>query len=86
MSIHAAISDGDLHRARREWEQVYPLIDAIMAQPFGPAVKTALNATGFAIGSPRPPACPLDPEVAATITRLAAPFSPSSMPETAAVV
>ncbi|MFM9455196.1 4-hydroxy-tetrahydrodipicolinate synthase [Streptomyces europaeiscabiei] len=79
VSIHAAMSEGDLHRARAEWEQVYPLIDAIMAAPFGPAVKTALAATGFAIGGPRPPAAPLDPEVAAAISKLAAPFAASTV-------
>lgn len=79
VSIHAAMSEGDLHRARAEWEQLYPLIDAIMAAPFGPAVKTALGATGFAIGNPRPPASPLEPDVAAAISRLAAALSPSTV-------
>jgi 4-hydroxy-tetrahydrodipicolinate synthase len=86
VSIHAAMSAGDLHRARDEWEQVYPLIDAIMAAPFAPAVKAALGATGFAIGGTRPPVSPLDPEVAAAISRLAAPLSPSTARRSAAVV
>lgn len=86
VSIHTAMSEGDLHRARAEWQQVYPLIDAIMAAPFSAAVKAALGATGFAIGSPRPPVSPLDPEVAAAISRLAAPLSPSTVPQAAAVV
>ncbi|CCH79770.1 Dihydrodipicolinate synthase [Nostocoides japonicum T1-X7] len=76
VSIHAAMTDGDLRRARSEWCAIYPLIDAIMNAPFGPAVKTALAATGFAIGGPRLPALPLDPEVAATISRLAAALPP----------
>lgn len=86
VSIHAAMSEGDLRRARDEWERIYPLIDAIMTAPFAPAVKTALNATGFAVGSPRPPASPLEPQVAAAIARLAAPFSRSgSHPDPATV-
>ncbi|SDC92995.1 4-hydroxy-tetrahydrodipicolinate synthase [Geodermatophilus telluris] len=77
VSIHAAMSQGDLHRARDEWTQLYPLIDAIMAAPFSAAVKTALGATGFAIGDPRPPVLPLDGEVAATISRLASALPPA---------
>ncbi len=76
VSIHAAMTAGDLSRARAEWVAIYPLIDAIMNAPFGPAVKTALAATGFAIGGPRLPALPLDPEAAATISRLAASLPP----------
>lgn len=79
VSIHAALSEGDLQRARDEWDRIYPLIDAIMAAPFAPAVKAALAATGFAIGNPRLPATPLEPEVAATIIRLAAPFAPATV-------
>ncbi|MGI5423818.1 4-hydroxy-tetrahydrodipicolinate synthase [Streptomyces sp. CA-179760] len=86
VSIHAAMSEGDLHRARAEWELVYPLIDAIMSAPFSAAVKTALGATGFAIGSPRPPVAPLDPEVAAAISKLAAPLSSSTVSQDAAAV
>jgi 4-hydroxy-tetrahydrodipicolinate synthase len=82
VSVHAAISSGDLARARAEWEQVYPLIDAIMAAPFSPAVKAALGATGFAIGNPRLPILPLDGEVAATISRLASTLHPAKEPAT----
>jgi 4-hydroxy-tetrahydrodipicolinate synthase len=46
-----------------------------MTAPFVPAVKAALSATGFAIGNPRPPISPLDPQLATAISRLAAPLS-----------
>ena len=82
VSVHAALAEGDLQRARAEWEQVYPLIDAIMAAPFSPAVKTALGATGFAIGNPRLPVLPLGGEQAATITRLASALRPAREPAT----
>ena len=82
VSVHRALTDGDLQRARAEWEQVYPLIDAIMAAPFSPAVKTALGATGFAIGNPRLPVLPLQGEEAATITRLASALRPAKEPAT----
>ncbi|MFC7596520.1 4-hydroxy-tetrahydrodipicolinate synthase [Terrabacter sp. GCM10028922] len=85
VSIHAATVDGDLHRARHEWEQVYPLIDAIMAQPFSAAVKAALNATGFAVGNPRLPVGPLEREASATISRLASALPSPEVPSTATV-
>ena len=71
VSIHRALRAGDLERARREWTRIYPLMDAIMSAPFIPAVKTALTAVGFPVGSPRPPLLDLDPDTAATISALA---------------
>ncbi len=72
VSIHAAMAERDLDRARAEWDTIYPLLDAIMTAPFMPAIKHALNATGFAVGDPRLPVLPLDAETGATISRLAA--------------
>jgi 4-hydroxy-tetrahydrodipicolinate synthase len=72
VSIHRALRAGDLERARREWAHIYPLMDAIMSAPFIPAIKTALNAVGFPVGSPRKPLLDLDPDTAATISSLAA--------------
>jgi 4-hydroxy-tetrahydrodipicolinate synthase len=72
VSIHRALVAGELDRARREWAAIYPLMDAIMAAPFIPAVKTALSAVGFPVGSPRQPLLDLDPDTAATISALAA--------------
>jgi 4-hydroxy-tetrahydrodipicolinate synthase len=72
VSIHRALTAGDLNRARREWEQLYPLMDAIMSAPFIPAIKAALNAQGFPAGVPRKPIAALDPATTATISELAA--------------
>jgi 4-hydroxy-tetrahydrodipicolinate synthase len=72
VSIHRALVAGELDRARREWAAIYPLMDAIMAAPFIPAVKTALSAVGFPVGSPRKPLLDLDPDTAANISTLAA--------------
>ena len=72
VSIHRALAAGDLGRARREWAQIYPLMDAIMSASFIPAVKTALAAVGFPVGGPRKPLRELDVETAATISSLAA--------------
>jgi 4-hydroxy-tetrahydrodipicolinate synthase len=72
VSIHRAVTAGDLNnRARREWAQLYPLMDAIMSAPFIPAIKTALNALGFPAGAPRKPLAELDAATAATIAKLA---------------
>lgn len=71
VSIHRALTAGDLNRARREWAQLYPLMDAIMSAPFIPAIKTALNALGFPVGAPRKPLAELDAATAATIAKLA---------------
>jgi 4-hydroxy-tetrahydrodipicolinate synthase len=72
VSIHRALTAGYLNRARREWAQLYPLMDAIMSAPFIPAIKTALNALGFPAGAPRKPLAQLDAAAAATISKLAA--------------
>jgi 4-hydroxy-tetrahydrodipicolinate synthase len=70
VSIHRALSAGELNRARAEWNRIYPLMDAIMSAPFIPAVKSALEALGFPIGNPRQPLLPLDAKTAATIASL----------------
>jgi 4-hydroxy-tetrahydrodipicolinate synthase len=72
VSIHRALTAGDLNRARREWAQLYPLMDAIMSAPFIPAIKAALNALGFPAGTPRKPLAELDVATAATISKLVA--------------
>ncbi|MFJ9543458.1 4-hydroxy-tetrahydrodipicolinate synthase [Streptomyces sp. NPDC101225] len=70
VSIHRALRAGELDRARAEWAAVYPLMDAIMAAPFIPAVKAAVNATGFPVGVPREPLLPLDSATTAAISAL----------------
>jgi 4-hydroxy-tetrahydrodipicolinate synthase len=71
VSIHRALAANDLERARREWAQIYPLMDAIMSAPFIPAVKAALSALGFPVGSPRKPLAELDANTASKISALA---------------
>jgi 4-hydroxy-tetrahydrodipicolinate synthase len=71
VSIYQAICDGELERAQSEWSAIYPLMDAIMSAPFVPAIKSALNALGFPVGSPRKPVRDLDANTAATIASLA---------------
>ncbi|MEI5522063.1 4-hydroxy-tetrahydrodipicolinate synthase [Streptomyces brasiliscabiei] len=70
VSVHRALRDGDLARARAEWARIYPLMDAIMSAPFIPAVKAALNAAGIPVGEPREPLLGLDPDTTSRITAL----------------
>ncbi|MEU0845386.1 dihydrodipicolinate synthase family protein [Streptomyces sp. NPDC005962] len=70
VSVHRAVRDGELGRARAEWARIYPLMDAIMSAPFIPAVKAALNAAGFPVGEPREPLLGLDAATTATISSL----------------
>ena len=55
VAVYDAVNAGDLEGARKTWAQIYPLIEAIMAQPFIAAVKAGLAAVGFPVGDPRPP-------------------------------
>ncbi|GAA2866503.1 hypothetical protein GCM10010472_24820 [Pseudonocardia halophobica] len=71
VAVYDAVSAGDLEGARKTWSQIYPLIEAIMAQPFIAAVKAGLAAVGFPVGAPRPPVAELDPAAAARIAQLA---------------
>jgi 4-hydroxy-tetrahydrodipicolinate synthase len=78
VAVYDAVSAGNLGQAREAWARVYPLIDAIMAQPFIPAVKAGLAAVGFPVGRPREPVAGLDPAAAARIAELAASLQPVS--------
>ncbi|MFE7275503.1 dihydrodipicolinate synthase family protein [Streptomyces sp. NPDC057623] len=69
VSIHRALTSGDLARAQAEWARVHPLLDAIMSAPFIQAVKAALNAAGVPVGEVREPLLGLD---AATNARISA--------------
>jgi 4-hydroxy-tetrahydrodipicolinate synthase len=80
VAVYDAVSAGNLGQPREAWARVYPLIDAIMAQPFIPAVKAALDAVGFPAGKPREPVAGLDPAAAATIAELAASLHPVPAP------
>jgi 4-hydroxy-tetrahydrodipicolinate synthase len=70
VAVFDAVQSGNLKEAREAWDRIYPLIDAMMAQPFVPAVKTALAAAGFPAGPPRAPLIALDSAPAARITEL----------------
>jgi 4-hydroxy-tetrahydrodipicolinate synthase len=76
VAVYDALTSGDLDQARRCWARVYPLIDAIMAQPFIPAVKAALTAVGFPVGAPREPVAPLGSDASARIAELASALRP----------
>ncbi len=71
VAVYDAVNVGDLDGARRAWARIYPLIDAIMNEPFIAAVKSGMAAVGFSVGVPRPPVAELDPDAAARIAKLA---------------
>ena len=61
VAVYDAVSTGDLEGARRAWARIYPLIDAIMNEPFIAAVKAGMAAVGFPVGVPRAPFAEIDP-------------------------
>src|SRR4051812_46909559 len=71
VAVYDAVPAGDLEGARQAWARVYPLIDAIMAQPFVAAVKAGLTAVGVPAGTPREPFAELDPTASAHLAELA---------------
>ncbi|WP_372672783.1 dihydrodipicolinate synthase family protein [Amycolatopsis kentuckyensis] len=75
VAVHDAVRAGDLASAREAWARVFPLIDAIMAQPFIPAVRAGLEAAGFPIGKPRAPIAGLAADAAAHIAELVSALS-----------
>lgn len=72
VSVYEAVRAGDLTAARARWDRIYPLIDAMLAAPFVPAVKAALSEFGFPAGVPRAPVQELDPATRQVIASLAA--------------
>jgi len=71
VSVCRAVQAGDFGRARAEWAEIYPLMDAIMSAPFIPAVKAALRARGVPVGECRRPLLGLDADTEAAIVSLA---------------
>ncbi|WP_166828743.1 dihydrodipicolinate synthase family protein [Brevibacterium limosum] len=62
VSVSKLIADGDLNGAREEWKRLYPVIDAMISEPFIQAVKTGLELRGVPVGSPRRPLADTDPD------------------------
>ena len=77
VAVYDAVAAGDLEGARKVWNGVYPLIDAIMQEPFVAAVKAGLTAVGHHVGDPRSPVAPLGPEASARIAKLATELPPA---------
>ena len=59
VAVSRLIADGDLTGARDLWNQLYPVIDALLSVPFIPAVKAGLSLQGLPAGSPRRPTADL---------------------------
>ncbi len=72
VAVWDAVQTNDIQRARAAWNSIYPVIDAIMQQPFVSAVKAVLGAVALPVGPPREPVAPLDPAATARIADLVA--------------
>jgi len=66
------VQTNDIRQAREAWNRIFPVIDAIMQQPFVSAVKAVLGAVALPVGVPRAPVAPLDPATTARIADLVA--------------
>jgi len=74
VAVYDAIQAGDLVTAREAWGRVFGLLDAALSVNYSAAVKVALDAVGFPVGSPREPVSPLHAADAARIAELASAF------------
>jgi len=73
VSVSRKIADGDLHGARDEWRRLYPVIDAMISEPFIQSVKKGVELRGLPVGAPRRPMAETDPDATERIrTALAA--------------
>ena len=57
VEVWHAVQDGDIERARKIWDQVYPVMDAVMQEPYVATVKAVLGAVGFPVGVPQRAGC-----------------------------
>ncbi|MCO4272924.1 4-hydroxy-tetrahydrodipicolinate synthase [Pseudarthrobacter sp. HLT3-5] len=62
VAVSRRIAEGDLTGARDLWNDVYPVIDALLSVPFIPSVKAGLTLQGLPAGSPRRPTADLNAE------------------------
>lgn len=61
VAVHRAVQDGDLALARKQWQRIFPFLDAVITAPsYIPAVKAALQEIGIPSGAPRRPQFPVD--------------------------
>lgn len=67
VAVGRAISAGDLVGALELWKKLYPVIDAMISEPFMPAVKAGLALQGVPIGGPVAPTSPLEDDAVARL-------------------
>lgn len=69
VSVYQAISENRLQDALEDWKRLYPVIDAMISEPFIAAVKAGLRLQGVPAGVPRQPMSDVSPEAEARIER-----------------
>ncbi|MCP3426551.1 4-hydroxy-tetrahydrodipicolinate synthase [Rothia sp. AR01] len=67
VSVYRAVTEGRLDEARAEWARLYPVIDAMISEPFIAAVKAGLRIQGEPVGAPRSPMGEISPAANARI-------------------
>ena len=67
VAVVKLIQEGKLADGLAEWNKVYPVIDAMISEPFIAAVKKGLDLQDFPIGSPRAPMADVSAAAAARI-------------------
>lgn len=67
VSVYRAVTEGRLDEARAQWARLYPVIDAMISEPFIAAVKAGLRIQGEPVGAPRRPMGEISPEANARI-------------------
>ncbi|NQD42363.1 4-hydroxy-tetrahydrodipicolinate synthase [Glutamicibacter halophytocola] len=79
-NVYDAVRDNDLAKARQLWNEVYPVIDGLLTEPFIPAIKAALKIQGQDFGEPRLPIHPASKETSARIQGLLEQLSDHAAP------
>lgn len=77
VGVSRAIADGDLAGALAQWKRLYPVIDAMLSQPFIAAVKAGLRLQGEPAGSPRRPIGDLPEDAVAGLAAALAALAPA---------
>lgn len=67
VAVVKLIQEGKLAEGLDAWKKVYPVIDAMISEPFIAAVKKGLDLQGFPIGSPRAPMSDISDEATARV-------------------
>ncbi|CCE55393.1 4-hydroxy-tetrahydrodipicolinate synthase [Corynebacterium casei] len=69
VAVVKLIQEGQLAEGLSAWNEFYPVIDAMISEPFIAAVKKGLDLQGFPIGLPRAPMADISEEATARVEK-----------------